>query len=40
MRKVQYAVLRKCTEAIVGARMESVNKIAAVESVETHLDAM
>ena len=40
MRKLQYAALRKCIGAVVGARMESVNKIAAVESVETHLDAM
>ena len=40
MRKLQYSALRKCTWAVVGARMESVNKIAAVESVETDLDAM
>ena len=40
MRKLQYAALRKYNGAVVGARMESVNKIAAVESVETHLDAM
>ena len=40
MRKLQHAALRKCTVAVVGARIESVDKIAAVESVETHLDAM
>ena len=40
MQKVQYAILRKCTGAVVGARMESVNTIAVVESMETHLDAI
>ena len=40
MQKLQYAALRKCTRAVVGARMESVNKIAAVESMKTHMDAM
>ena len=35
MEKLQYAALRKCTGAIVGARREYVRKIAAVEGVET-----
>ena len=40
MQKLQYAALRKCTRVVVGARMESVSKIAVVESGEMHLDAM
>ena len=35
MRKLQYAALRKCTGAVMGARKESVDKITVVESVET-----
>ena len=35
MEKLQYAALRKCTGAVVGARMEYVRKVAAVEGVET-----
>ena len=35
MEKLQYAALRKCTGAVVGARKEYVRKIAAVEGVET-----
>ena len=35
MEKLQYATLRKCTGAVVGARKEFVRKIAAVEGVET-----
>ena len=34
MEKLQYAALRKCTGAVVGARKEYVRKVAAVESVE------
>ena len=34
MEKLQYAALRKCTGAVVGARKESVRKVAALESVE------
>ena len=34
MEKIQYAPLRKCTGAVVGARKEWVRKVAAVESVE------
>ena len=40
MRKLQYAALRKCTGAVMGARKESVDEIAAVESVETFLTSM
>ena len=40
MRRLQYAALRKCTGAVMGARKESVDKIAAVESVETFLTSM
>ena len=40
MAKLQYAALRKATGAITGARMESVSRIAGVESVETCLNAM
>ena len=40
MAKFQYAALRKATGAITGARMESVSRIAGVESVETCLNAM
>ena len=32
--------MRKCTDAVVGARIESVNKIGAIECVEIHLDVM
>ena len=35
MEKLQYAALRKCTGAVVGARKEYVRKMAAVEGVET-----
>ena len=31
---LQYAALRKCTVAVVGARKEYVQKVAAVESVK------
>ena len=34
MEKLQYAALRKCMGAVVGARKESVWKVAVVESVE------
>ena len=34
MEKLQYAALRTCTGAVVGARKEYVRKVAAVESVE------
>ena len=34
MEKLQYAGLRKCTGAVVGARREYVRKVAAVEGVE------
>ena len=34
MQKLQYAVLRKCTGAVVGAMKDSLWKVAAVESVE------
>ena len=40
MRRLQYSALRKCTGAVLGARKESVDKIAAVESVETFLTSM
>ena len=40
MRRLQYTTLRKCTRAVMGARKESVDKIAAVESVETFLTSM
>ena len=40
IRRLQYAALRKCTGAVMGARKESVDKIAAVESVETFLISM
>ena len=39
MEKLQYAVLRKCTGAVVGARKESVQKVAVVESVEVFAHA-
>ena len=35
MEKLQYAALRKCAGAVVGARKEYVRKVAAVEGVET-----
>ena len=34
MVKLQYAALRKCTGAVVGARKKYVRKVAAVERVE------
>ena len=34
MDKLQYATLRKCTDAVVEARKESVRKVAAVGRVE------
>ena len=40
MTKLQYAALRKATGAITGARMESVSRIAGVESVDTCLNVM
>ena len=40
MAKLQYVALRKATGAITGARMESVSRIAGVESVDTCLNAM
>ena len=39
MEKLQYAALRKCTGAVVGARKEYVRKVAAVESVEMYARA-
>ena len=39
MEKLQYAALRKCSGAVVGARKEYVRKIAAVESVEIYTRA-
>ena len=36
MEKLQYAVLRKCTGVVVGARKEYVRKVAAAESVEMY----
>ena len=35
MEKLQYAVLRKCTGAVAGARKEYMRKVAVVEGVET-----
>ena len=40
MTTLQYAALRKATGTITGASMESVSKIAGVESVHTRLNAM
>ena len=40
MAKLQYTALRKATGAITEARMESVSRIAGVESVSTCLNAM
>ena len=40
MRRLEYAALRKCTGAVMRARKESVDKIAAVESVGTFLTSM
>ena len=40
MAKLQYAALRKAIGAITGARMETVSRIAGVESVDTCLNAM
>ena len=40
MAKLQYTALRKVTGTITGARMESVSRIAGVESVGTCLNAM
>ena len=37
--RVQYKALRKCTGAVLGANKEKVNAIAAVEDVETILNA-
>ena len=34
MEKLQYAALRKCTEACLGSRREAVRKVAAVGDVE------
>ena len=34
MEKLQYAVLKKCTGAVVAASREYVRKVVAVESVE------
>ena len=39
MEKLQYAALRKCTGAVAGARMEYVQKVAAVESIEMFVRA-
>lgn len=40
LERLQYAALRKCTGAVVGARKESVRKVATVESVEIFAHAM
>ena len=38
--KLQYTPLSKATDAITGVRMESVSRIAGVESVESCLNAI
>ena len=40
MAKLQYMALRKATGAVTGARMESVSRVASVESVGTCLNPM
>ena len=39
MARLQYASLRKVTGAVLGSRITTVERIAAVEPVEIHLDA-
>ena len=40
MAKLQYAALRKATGSITGARMDSISRIAGMQSVDTCLNAM
>ena len=39
LERLQYQALRKCTGAVLGANRQKVNVIAAVEDVETILQA-
>ena len=40
MARLQYASLRKATGAVLGSRMTTVERIAGVEPIEVHLDAL
>ena len=40
MARLKYASLRKATGAVLGSRMTTVDRIAGVEPVEIHLDAL